>query len=64
LFAFINEAANSWGGANSWFTYPISQSLKLRILNEKVLSISLKLNFTPNTLSCYGLMVVGVVNEV
>jgi len=26
-----------------------SQSLKLRILMEKILSISLKLNFTPNT---------------
>jgi len=33
----------------------IFQSLKLRILMEKVLPISLKLNFTPNTLGCYGL---------
>jgi len=33
----------------------ISQSLKLRILMEKILSISLKLNFTPNTLGCFGL---------
>jgi len=31
------------------------QSLKLRILMEKILSISLKLNFTPDTLGCYGL---------
>jgi len=31
----------------------ISQSLKLRILMEKILSISLKLNFTPNT---FGLL--------
>ena len=31
------------------------QSLKLRILQEKILSISLKLNFPPNTLGCYGL---------
>jgi len=33
----------------------ISQSLKLRISSEKIPSISLKLNFTPNTLGCYGL---------
>jgi len=33
----------------------IFQCLKLRILIEKILSISLKLNFTPNTLGCYGL---------
>jgi len=32
------------------------QSLKLRILMEKILSISLKLNFTPNTSGCYGLI--------
>jgi len=32
----------------------ISQSLKLRILMEKILSISLKLNFTPNSLGSYG----------
>jgi len=35
--------------------FVIFQSLKLRILMEKILSISLKLNFTPNTLGCYGL---------
>jgi len=33
----------------------ISQSLKLHILKGKILSISLKLNFTPNTLGGYGL---------
>jgi len=33
----------------------IFQILKLRILMEKNLPISLKLNFTPNTLGCYGL---------
>jgi len=27
----------------------------LRILVEKILTISLKLNFSPNTLGCYGL---------
>jgi len=34
----------------------IFQSLKLRILMERILSISLKLNFTPNTLGCYELI--------
>jgi len=34
----------------------IFQSLKLRILMEKIISISLKLKFTPNTLGCYGLV--------
>jgi len=33
----------------------IFQSLKLRILLEKILSISLKLNFNPNTFGCKGL---------
>jgi len=33
----------------------ILQSLKLRNLMEKILRISLKLSFTPNTLGCYGL---------
>jgi len=33
------------------------QSLKLRVLLEKILPISLKLNFIPNTLGCYGLRV-------
>jgi len=34
---------------NPKFNYlGISQGLKLRILMEKILSISLKLNFTPN----------------
>jgi len=31
-------------------------SLKLRILTEKILQISLKLNFTPNSQGGYGLM--------
>jgi len=33
----------------------IFQSLKSRIFMKKILLISLKLNFTPNTLGCYGL---------
>jgi len=32
----------------------VFQSLKLRNLMGKILRISLKLNFTPNTLGCYG----------
>jgi len=32
------------------------QSLNFRILIEKILPISLKSNFTPNTLGCYGLL--------
>jgi len=35
-------------------------SLKFRILMGKFLSISLKLNFSPNTLGCYGLMQVAL----
>jgi len=33
----------------------ISQGLKWRNSMGKILRISLKLNFTPNTLGCYGL---------
>ena len=32
------------------------QSFQLRILMEKILSVFLKLNFSPNTLGCYGLV--------
>jgi len=35
----------------------ISQSLKLRILKEKILPIPLNLKFTPNTLDRYGLII-------
>jgi len=34
--------------------------LKLRILQEKIVLTSLKLNFTPNTLGCYELISVEV----
>jgi len=37
----------------------IFRSLELRILEEKKLQISVKLNFTRNTLGCYGLMPVS-----
>jgi len=41
---------------NLKFNYSgIFQSLKLHISMEKIFSISPKLNFTPNTLGCYGL---------
>jgi len=38
----------------------IFQSLKFRILMGKILPVSLNLNFTPNTLGCYGLMCFSV----
>jgi len=41
---------------NRKFNYlGIFQSLKLRILMEKIPQISRELNFTPHTLACYGL---------
>jgi len=36
--------------------FGIFQSSKLRILMGKIISISPKLNFTPNTLGSYGLI--------
>jgi len=36
--------------------FGIFQSLKFCIVMEKIFSISLKLNFTSNTLGCYGLI--------
>jgi len=38
-----------------FYSLGIFQSLILHILIGKILSISLKQNFTPNTLGCYGL---------
>jgi len=38
----------------------IFQSLKLRIILGKIPPISLKLNFNPNTLGCYGLNLLSV----
>jgi len=35
--------------------FGIFQNLKFRIFMEKIVPISLKLNFTPNTFGCYGL---------
>jgi len=42
----------------------IFQSLKLRVLVEKILPISLKLKFTQNTLGCYGLKVKILVHTI
>jgi len=39
----------------------IFQSLKLRIVVKKILRISLKLNFTPDTLGCHGLISLRVI---
>jgi len=38
-----------------FYNLGVFQSLKLRILMEKILLISLKLNFIPNALGGYGL---------
>jgi len=42
-------------GNLKFYNLGILKSLKLRILVRKILSISVKLNFTPNTLGCKGL---------
>jgi len=42
-------------GNLKFYNFGLFQSLKLRNLMEKILRISLTLNFTPNTLGCYGL---------
>jgi len=50
---------------NLKFTHlAIFQGLKFRILMEKILPISIKLNFTPNTLGCcYALLLTIVVSK-
>jgi len=55
LSIVIIEKYHPFGNLNFYYL-GISRSLRLRILMEKILSISLKLNFTPNTLGCYGLI--------
>jgi len=42
-------------GNLKFYSLGILKSLKLRILVRKILPISLKLNFTPNTSGCKGL---------
>jgi len=44
-----------------FYNLGIFQSLKLRILVEKILLFSHKLNFTPNTLGCYGLSIINFI---
>jgi len=56
-FSFSSHFKKYHPSGNLKFDYlRICQSLKLRISMEKFLLISLKLNFFPNTLGCYGLM--------
>jgi len=52
----LSQFKNYRRPGNLKFNYlGVFQSLKLRISMGKILLISLKLNFTPNTLDCYGL---------
>jgi len=44
-----------FSGNLKFYNLGILSSLKLRILARKIPIISLKLNFTPNTLGCKGL---------
>jgi len=54
--SILSQSKNYNPSRNLKFNYSgIFQSLKLRILMGKILSIALQLNFTPNTLGCYGL---------
>jgi len=57
---YLHNLKNITSSGNLKFNYlGIFQSLKWRISMGKILSISLKLNFTPNTLGCHGLMKPG-----
>jgi len=52
----LSQSKKYHPSGNLKFNYlGILQRLKLRILVGKTVPISLKLNFTPNTLGCYGL---------
>jgi len=53
VFSQLKEYHSS--GNQKFNNLGIFQSLKLRISVEKILPISFKLNFSPNTLGCYGL---------
>jgi len=57
LFSPVSSQLKKYhpSGNLKFYYLGIFQSLKLRILLGKILSISLKLNFTPNILGCYGL---------
>jgi len=57
LFGLCHNLKKYHASGNLNFNNPgIFQSLKSRILWKKILPISLKLNFTPNTLTCFGLI--------
>jgi len=57
-FFFVQYCRNSKkyhsSGNPKFYKLGIFQSLKVRNLMGKILRIPLKLNFTPNTLACYG----------
>jgi len=56
LSSILSQFKKYRPSGNPKFHYlDIFQGLTLHILMEKILSISRKLNFTPNTLSGYGL---------
>jgi len=46
-------------GNLKFYNLGILKKLKIAYFSEKILPISLKLNFTPNTLGCKGLMHLG-----
>jgi len=54
--SFLSQSKKYDPSGNLIFNYlRIFQSLKLPTLMGKIFPISLKLNFTPNALGCYGL---------
>jgi len=61
LFISVLSPFNKYhpSGNLKFYYLGIFRSLKLRILMQKIVSISLKLNFNPNTLGCYGQLVMG-----
>jgi len=54
LFSIVSIKKNHPSRNLKFYNLGIFQSLKLRILMEKILRISLMLNFTPNTLAVKG----------
>jgi len=57
----LSKSKNNHPSGNLKFNnLDIFQSLKLRILMGRILRISLKLNFTPDTLCSYGLKTIEI----
>jgi len=52
---YLNLKKYHLSGKLKYYNLRILKSLKLRILVKEILPISLKPNFTPNTLGCKGL---------